>query len=132
MTVCLMYFSLTEQALKSLPVSLHSFCCMDGTLSSLQTKLCPPKERAEIVVEDYTNEVAVRMSDAWELARRNVKRAQTSEKTRQASKTCQVPTWEECVHACRCPRLTEEVFQAILRSLSGEGSLRTRWCCAAD
>ena len=34
--------------------------------------LCPPKERTEIVIEDYTSEVAVRMSDAWELAQRNV------------------------------------------------------------
>ena len=42
--------------------------------------LQPPRERTEIDIEDYTGEIVARMTEAWELARKSVRKAQSRQK----------------------------------------------------
>ena len=52
----------------------------DPHLSS-EEALSPPVDRSEINLESYGSELVVRMSEAWELAQRHIKKAQRRQKT---------------------------------------------------
>ena len=79
---CLPYVHFAYRASPQESTGESPFFLLYGRDPQLPTNkvLCPPKERAEIDMEDYTSEVAIRMSEAWGLAHKNVKRAQNRQK----------------------------------------------------
>ena len=67
---CLPYILFTYCASPQESTGESLFFLLYGRDPQLPTDevLCPPKERAEIDIKDYTSEVAFRMPEAWKLA----------------------------------------------------------------
>ena len=58
------------------------FKVLYGREAALPTEelLCPPQERDEVYVDTYIEEMTTRMSEAWSLARNQIKSAQSRQK----------------------------------------------------